>query len=264
MLGEAGKTIAIVAAIGGGLIPSAIIANTSMLKTIKGERSGGDNEGATRIMSSTTTGGPELKNSGLLFANDKIKLVDIVAVVGRISNTESIADWRNLPSAKADNLVNPDNPPMWLPRGMFKENIRKARFQGWPTDSQTGEAVGGSELEKEFLRTISNKNYEIPDAALDAVFDTWAWGSGIATPDKVKSQLSSWRINTSTFDVSKFSSAAVAGRSVTGAAIVTFILIQVIAYGALFIAPALRVFFDIDIGFGVVGECPSGQCTTLF
>ena len=75
-------------------------------------------------MSSTATGGPELKNSGLLFANDKIKLVDIVAVVGRISNTESIADWRNLPSAKADNLVNPDNPPMWLPRGMLA-NLRR-------------------------------------------------------------------------------------------------------------------------------------------
>lgn len=101
---------------------------------------------------------------------------------------------------------------------------------------------------------------------MDIVFDSWAWGSGIATPDKVESQLKSWRNvnNKLVFDVQKFASAAVAGRSVTGAAILTFILIQVIVFGALFIAPALRVFFDIDIGLGVVGACPSGQCTTLF
>ena len=224
----------------------------------------GDNKDAIKIRSSSDTVGPALKNSQLLFANDDIKLVDIVAIIGRISSTEGIADWRNLPSAKRDNLVDPENPPMWLPRGMFKDNIRKAKFISWPTDPLTNAPVGGVELEKQASKLISSSNYAIPDAALDAVFDTWAWGSGIATPDKVAIQLSSWRKDKTLFDVDKFASAAVAGRSVTGAAIVTFILIQLIAYGVLFIAPALRVFFDLDIGLGVIGECPSGQCTRLF
>jgi hypothetical protein len=47
--------------------------------------------------------------------------------------------------------------------------------------------------------------------------------------------------------------AAIRGRSATGLAALTFILIQVTAYGTLFVAPALRFFFDIDIGFGTLG-----------
>lgn len=103
----------------------------------------------------------------------------------------------------------------------------------------------------------------IGDAALDAVFDTWAWGAGIATPDKVQNQLNDWRVGDS-LDVGKLTNAAIRGRATTGFAAFTFIAIQVIAYGTLFIAPALRVLFDIDIGFGIFGECSDNGCTKLF
>jgi hypothetical protein len=62
--------------------------------------------------------------------------------------------------------------------------------------------------------------------------------------------------------VSEFTGAASRGRAVTGLGAFSFIVIQVIAYGTLFIAPALRVFFDIDIGFGQMGQC-DGICNSL-
>mmetsp|Transcript_19949 Transcript_19949/g.29703 ORF Transcript_19949/g.29703 Transcript_19949/m.29703 type:complete len:313 (-) Transcript_19949:153-1091(-) len=260
-MGELVKSAAIVAAFGGGLVPAAFSANKSMMGTMSGTRAGGDDPNADKIF--TASSGPALPQSGLLFAKDKINLVDVVAIVGRIKDTASIADWANLPSTKRENLSDPSNPPMWLPRGEFKKNIRKAKFTGWPSDPSTGEPVGGAELEKALGKQVGAANYPIPDSALDAVFDTWAWGSGIATPDKVETQLKNWRVGKG-FDVAKFSKAAVSGRSVTGLAIVTFIVIQVTVYGALFIAPLLRVFFDIDIGFGQLGSCGENGCTTLF
>jgi len=262
-MGELTKSIAIVAFLGGGLIPPAIAANKLMLGTILGQRAGGDDDSVAKVSTSASSVSPDIPNSKLLFAREPVKLADVVAIVGRIRDVQSVADWKNLPSAKRDNLVDPENPPMWLPRGMFKDNIRNAKFVGWPVDPNTGEVVGGIELKSEFEREVSKKSYPIPDVALDAVFDTWAWGSGIATPDKVDVQLQAWRSNNG-FDLNKFASAAVAGRSVTGAAILTFITIQVMVYGCLFVAPFLRVFFDIDIGFGKLGECPSGMCTTIF
>ena len=55
-------------------------------------------------------------------------------------------------------------------------------------------------------------------------------------------------------NLGEFVGAAVRGRSATGFAALTFVVIQVVAYGAIFIAPALRYFFDIDIGFGTLGS----------
>ncbi|GMH52421.1 hypothetical protein TrRE_jg4100, partial [Triparma retinervis] len=53
----------------------------------------------------------------------------------------------------------------------------------------------------------------------------------------------------------------VLGRSVTGLAILAFVLIQVSAYGVLFVAPFLREFVNLDIGFGTLGTCnPGGNC----
>ena len=38
------------------------------------------------------------------------------------------------------------------------------------------------------LTSISKRNVQIGDAALDAVFDSWAWNASVATPDKVDSE----------------------------------------------------------------------------
>jgi len=146
---------------------------------------------------------------------------------------------------------------MWLPRRAFKVAIRKNKFLGWPNDPKTGEPVGGQALKEEYLTAVSKKDVLIPDVALDAVFDSWAWGASIATPDKVQKTLSIIKNGggrSNVVDLGAFTGAAIRGRSATGFAALTFILIQVTAYGALFVAPALRFFFDIDIGFGTLGS----------
>jgi len=227
------------------------------MSSLSGKR---DKESYTKSESS----GPTLPFSFLLFPPDKIPLTDIIAIVGRIQNLDSIADWRNLPSTKVPNAINPDKPPMWLPRAMFKENIRKAPFGSWPTDAKTGKPVGGEALRREQEKKVSSRDVVIGDAALDAVFDTWAWGASIATPDKVQDQLKAWRGDDSTFSLGNFVGSAVRGRSVTAFGAFTFVVIQVVAYGCLFIAPALRYFLDIDIGFGQLGSCSPEGCVKVF
>lgn len=127
------------------------------------------------------------------------------------------------------------------------------KFLGWPNDPKTGKPLGGEELKAAALAKVSKKDVLIGDAALDAVFDTWAWGASIATPDKVERTLRLFKQGKSDIDLGSFVGAAVRGRSATGIAALTFILIQVTVYGSLFVAPALRFLFDIDIGFGNFG-----------
>lgn len=257
-LGEAAKSLVIILAFGGGLIPAAIAANKSLVGTLSGKRRGGEEGSTAEYITDSGATGPEIPNSFLLFASEKIPLVDIIAIIGRIGNTDSIADWRNLPSTKDSS---PTNPVMWLPRKMFKENVRSSKFLGWPVD-ENGEPIGGKELENAEKKRISQKNVVIGDAALDAVFDTWAWGASVATPDKVEQTLNLYRKDTKSLDLGEFVNSAARGRAVTGLGAFTFVFIQVIAYGTLFVAPALRVFFDIDIGFGLLGSC-AGDCKSL-
>jgi len=79
----------------------------------------------------------------------------------------------------------------------------------------------------------------------------------------VDAQLNDWRVG-GTLDLGKLTNAAIRGRATTGFAAFSFVFIQVIAYGTLFIAPALRFFFDIDIGFGQLGSCGENGCHPLF
>lgn len=79
----------------------------------------------------------------------------------------------------------------------------------------------------------------------------------------MEATLDLYRKDGSSFDLNEFCSAAARGRAVTGLGAFTFVFIQLIAYGSLFIAPALRLFFDLDIGFGQMGSCV-GECKTLF
>lgn len=215
------------------------------------------------FVDTTDVPGPTVAGSALMFQNGPVKLVDVVATMGRITDLNAVADWRNLPSAKADNLLNRSSPPMWLPRAAFKVNMRKAPFKGWPVD-KNGVPIGGEDLKKQEERRISQQGYMISDAALDAVWDTWSGGSGIATPDKVGGALDAYRPDEKTFDVGTFSRSAILGKSVTFLAALTFIAIQVLAFGSLFFGPFLRTFLDIDIGFGGVGDCDPEKCIRLF
>jgi len=258
------------------LIPPAIIANKSLLDTLMKKRpekkeltdeqkknNFDPTFGQADYIESSGATGPNLPAAPLLFAPESIPIADVAAIVGRIDGVESIADWRNLPSTRAENLINPDKPPMWLPRATFKANVRKAKFQGWPVDA-AGNPIGGEDLRAAELSRVSKPNPVIGDAALDAVFDTWAWGANIATPDKVAGALRAWSDDEGNFSLAKFQLSAVSGRAVTGIGALTFVLIQALAYGALFIAPALRAFLDIDIGLGEMGMCDPEKCVHLF
>jgi hypothetical protein len=269
--GEAVKTVAIALTLGGGLIPALIGANKAMVKTLAGKKDAEEEEVPQNIkpgesfdptlmetkyrryVEDSGATGPELPFASVLFASERVPLADIVAILGRIGDVNTLADWRNLPSTKMPN-VSLTEPPMWLPRRAFKVNVRKAKFLGWPNDPKTGLPVGGQELKAAEMARISKKDALIGDSALDAVFDSWAWGASIATPDKVGNTLNIFKPNPSEVDLGAFVSAAIRGRSTTGFAALTFIVIQLVVFGALFVGPALRMFFDIDIGLGSLGS----------
>jgi len=129
-VGELAKSAGIVLLFGGGLIPAAIAANKAMIGTLSGNRAGGDDR--LNYVADSGASGPALPGQALLFASEKIPLVDIIAIMGRIQGYESLADWKSLPSTEQSAKV------MWLPRAMYKANIRKAKFTGWPVDPKTG------------------------------------------------------------------------------------------------------------------------------
>jgi hypothetical protein len=268
--GEVAKTVLIVLTLGGGLIPATISANQAMMKTLSGKKEGDTEEDPANIkpgesfdptltetkyrqfVEDSGATGPDLPFSSLLFAAERITLADIVAVLGRIQDVNAVADWKNLPSTTM-RKVSLKDPPMWLPRKAFKVNVRKAKFLGWPTDPKTGLPVGGENLKEAELARISRSEAVIGDAALDAVFDSWAWGASIATPDKVGNTLKIFKPSASEVDLGAFIGAAVRGRSATGIAALSFVVIQLVAYGTLFVGPGLKFFFDIDIGLGSIG-----------
>lgn len=255
----------------GGMIPATISANKAMFKALSGRKDNavGDEanvekssidptimEGKYRTyVTDSGAAGPELPFSSLLFASDPIPIADIAAVLGRIQNVDTIVDWKNLPSTKLPK-VSETNPPMWLPRKAFKVLIRKAKFVSWPVDSKTGRPIGGEELRDAELSRISKSNALIGDAAIDAVFDSWAWGASVATPDKVLRTLNSFTTSSTgntneEIDFGSFIGATIRGRSLTALASLTFILIQLLAYGVVILGPVFRFFFgdgDVDIG----------------
>mmetsp|Transcript_19634 Transcript_19634/g.29129 ORF Transcript_19634/g.29129 Transcript_19634/m.29129 type:complete len:342 (-) Transcript_19634:105-1130(-) len=275
------KYVIIIASFGGGLIPAAIAGNQAMFETLAGKRRGGEEEipedynpktnfDPTMLdtknrayVESSGAPGPELPGSALLFPNERIPLVDIVAIMGRIQDFNSLADWTNLPSATWAK-ASATKPPMWLPRATFKVNMRKAKFLSWPVDPKTGEPIGGEDLKRAEEKRIRKTGALIGDAALDAVWDTWAWGASVTTPDKVDATLKAYHSTVDTFEVGDFVSAAIRGRSITGLSALTFVAIQVIAYGTLFVGPALRQYANIDIGFGEIGFCDPETCFRVF
>lgn len=226
------KTVAIALTLGGGLIPATFSANQQMISALSGRKGYNNGEPVPEDDPSNTfdptagkgvnpafrqyvidsgASGPSLPQQQWLFAADEIPLADIVAVLGRIPSTESIVDWRNLPSATRKG-TSTTNPPMWLPRNAFKVLIRQAKFVGWPNDPKTGKPIGGEELKRAELPRISKSTAQIGDAALDAVFDSWAWGASIATPDKVENTLKLFKPTSTELDLDAFVAAAIRGR----------------------------------------------------
>jgi hypothetical protein len=231
------KTVAIVLTLGGGLIPATISANRQMIQALSGRKGynngepvkeddpnntfdptagKGVNPALRQYVIDSGASGPPLPNQKLLFSADNIPLADIIAVLGRIPDTDSIVDWRKLPSAtRSGTISNTDNPPMWLPRSAFKVLIRQAKFVAWPNDPKTGQPVGGNDLKQAELSRVSKPNVQIGDAALDAVFDSWAWGASIATPDKVENTLKLFKQTPTELDLDAFVGAAIRGREYT-------------------------------------------------
>mmetsp|Transcript_3324 Transcript_3324/g.9207 ORF Transcript_3324/g.9207 Transcript_3324/m.9207 type:complete len:324 (-) Transcript_3324:1011-1982(-) len=267
------KSAIIALVLGGGLIPATISANSIMFSTLSGRKGyipEGEEPGPgvetfenydpnntfdptmgdpknipyrEYVLDSGATG-PELPSSPLLFAADKIPIADVVAVLGRIESKDSLVDWANLPSATRGTTTPGQAPPMWLPRKAFKVQIRKNKFLGWPNDPKTGLPVGGEELKRAEEKRIAKKDAVIGDAALDAVFDSWTGGASVATPDKVEKVLGKVKPTpgTNEVDLDAFVQAAVLGRANTAFAALTFIAIQLIAFGALFLRPLLEEF----------------------
>jgi hypothetical protein len=256
------KSVAIALTLGGGLIPATVSANRQMFQALSGRKGytnddeeiqeddpnntfdptagKGVNPQLRRYVMDSGATGPPLPNQRFLFAADDIPLVDVIAVLGRIPDTESIVDWRNLPSATRKGTTG-SNPPMWLPRNAFKVLMRQAKFVAWPDDPKTGLPVGGEALKRQELKRISKQGALMGDAALDAVFDSWAWGASIATPDKVDNTLKLFKPSPNELDLDAFVSAAIRGRSQTAIAAVTFVVIQILVYGSLFIRPAINL-----------------------
>ena len=201
--GQIGQSVLIALTLGGGLIPSLIAANSGMIKALSGRKGyipDGEEPGPgvetfenydpnntfdptmgdpknikyrEYVIDSGATG-PQLPNSQFLFAADPIPIADIVAVLGRIQDKDSLTNWRDLPSTKRGNVTPGYDPPMWLPRAAFKVQIRKNKFLGWPNDPKTGLPVGGEELKRAEEKRIARNDALIGDAALDAVFDSWS------------------------------------------------------------------------------------------
>lgn len=274
------QSVLIALTLGGGLIPALLSANTAMFNALSGRKgylpegeepapgvetyenfdpnntfdpTMGDPKNIKYreyVIDSGATG-PELPNSPLLFTADPIPIADIVAVLGRIEDKDSLANWRELPSATRGESTGAE-PPMWLPRKAFKVQIRKNKFLGWPNDPKTGLPVGGEDLKRAEEKRVGKKDALIGDAALDAVFDAWAGGASVATPDKVERVLNKIKPTSgkNEVDLNAFVGAAVMGRANTAIAALTFIVIQVIALGTLFLRPLIASLSGVDITSG--------------
>jgi hypothetical protein len=76
--------------------------------------------------------------------------------------------------------------------------------------------------------------------------ETLTRGASIATPDKVDNTLALFKPTPTEVDLDAFVAAAIRGRSNTAFAAFTFIAIQLLAFGTLFVRPALEMFLDVD------------------
>lgn len=72
-------------------------------------------------------------------------------------------------------------------------------------------------------------------------------GASIATPDKVEAALKKFKPGRTEVDLDAFVQAAVMGRANTAIAAATFVLIQILVFGSLFLQPLVKSFTGNDI-----------------
>ena len=65
-------------------------------------------------------------------------------------------------------------------------------------------------------------------------------GASVATPDKVEAVLTKIKLNKNEFDLNAFAGAAVLGRANTAFAALTFVTIQVVVLGTIFVNPLIE------------------------
>jgi len=246
------KSGLIVLAFGGGLIPALLGVNGSIGKLLSGDRTKQEIEDMNKRMAESD--GEKLDSlddidliRGQVYIEDdvgkdeetfgqpliKVRKSDVTKILAVLNSIDDFTDWGNLPSTKVPNLEVPTDPPMWLPRATFKASVR-SRIKG-----------------------------EVPDRPLDVIFDSISSGAGVITRSKADAWLSD--MNEADNKLRKLNEKYVGSKAITVTAILLFAVLQISAFGTLFVAPILREFFNIDIGFGgSLGTCAETGCSTLF
>ena len=84
-----------------------------------------------------------------------------------------------------------------------------------------------------FKATIRRKARQAPDAALDAVFDAWAKGSGCAARSQCLGSLESWRRNDGSWDLGAADRDILLGKGVVLGGFVGLAVIDFVALSAL-------------------------------
>ena len=84
-----------------------------------------------------------------------------------------------------------------------------------------------------FKATIRRKARQAPDAALDAVFDAWAKGSGCAARSQCIGSLESWRRNDGSWDLGAADRDILLGKGVVLGGFVGLAVIDFVALSAL-------------------------------
>ena len=84
-----------------------------------------------------------------------------------------------------------------------------------------------------FKSTVRRRARSAPDAALDAVFDAWAGGSGCAARGAVEGNLASWR-GSGGWDAGAVDRAALFGKATVLGGFAGVVVIDIIAACALF------------------------------
>ncbi|CAM9780856.1 unnamed protein product [Laminaria digitata] len=171
-----------------------------------------------------------ISNQSLLLYKDPIKLVDIVNIIGRFQTFDEVQTSKKESGAMSDFLF----------RQTFKDNLRRAKFKGWPKgpDGQPAleEAFGGD------VRAVTKSmaKRELSDSAMDAVFDSFVGSplSIVADRFKVDNQLEKWRKD-NTFSVKGFEQGLLVGRLLFLFTVVSVVALELAGYSVFFIEPII-------------------------
>ena len=194
------KNGVIVASLFGGLIPALIGVNSFAVNKLSAPRR---YEGFVATDTSRVAAGARTLPLASAFSADVVLEEDVVAILSRAKRAEDFGQFEGLSA-----LLTSGSAPsglLYLRKDEFKRVCRKAR-RG------------------------------VPDAALDAIFDSWAKGSGFAALSTVETALSSWRSPEGEIDIGAVDRAALSGQATVlfgfaGLAAIDFIALAALAMG---------------------------------